>query len=474
MKKLLTFLLAIALTLTTSAGAAAAPPDDDLQVLHDVLELVEERFLGDVDQDSLIAGALNGLLQSLGDPYSEYFTPEEYREFLAQVTATQAGIGVVVEITEDGLWQVQSTLPGSPAERAGIVAEDILRRADGALLADLDLEQLQQALGGEAGSQVRVEIVHNGLSRILLIERAPIQQPTVAHMMLAGGIGYLYLDSFGENTAQELHTALQEMQQEGMRALLLDLRDNPGGLMNSVIDVASELLPAGAVLRLVDRSGNEETVTVAGPGLGLPMAVLVNEWSASAAEVLAGAIADRTNSKLIGERTYGKGVMQDIYELGQNGHYGALKITTAEFFTPNGTQIQSVGLEPDLTVSTNVIDLPLLSGDGTLYPGLQGEEVRMLQTALSELSLYQEEVHGTYDQATQAAVAQAQLQQDDPVGDGICDGWTQMLINDLLVEQAVKTANQQMVDAARSWLMGQIVVERLGVMRWLDQRPVGA
>ncbi len=474
MKKLVTFLLIIGLTLAGSVGASAAPPDDDLRVLHDVLDLINERFLGQVDQDSLIAGALNGLMQSLDDPYSEYFTPEEYADFLAEVTSERAGLGVVVQLTEGNLWQVQSVLPGSPAERAGVVAGDILLRAGNVSLTGLSLEQLQQALGGEAGTEVRVEIVHNGSSRTLLIERAVIHQPTVAWSMLTGGIGHVYLSSFGENTAQELQDALQQMNAQGMRALIVDLRDNPGGLMQSVVDVAALLVPAGAILRLVDRDGYEEEVTVAGPGLGLPMAVLVNEWSASAAEVLAGAIADRTDSKLIGERTYGKGVMQDIYELGDDGRYGAMKITTAEFFTPDGTQIQAVGLEPDLVISPNTGDIPLLTESGTLYPGLQGEAVQRLQEALAELSFYRGEINGKYDQATLAAVKQAQLRDEDPVSDGICDGWTQMLINDMLVEQAVAAANQQMVNAARSWLMGRIMTERLGVNRWLGRSLIGA
>jgi len=474
MKKLITFLLIIGLTLTGSVGASAAPPEDELRVLHDVLDLINERFLGEVDQDSLIAGALNGLMQALDDPYSEYFTPEEYAEFLAEVTSERAGIGVVVQLTEGNTWQVQSVLPGSPAEQAGIEAGDILLRAGGVSLTGLSLEQLQQALGGEPGTEVRVELVHNGSSRTLLVERAVIHEPTVAWAMLTGGIGHVYLSSFGENTAQELQDALQQLNGQGMRALIVDLRDNPGGLMQSVVDVAALLVPAGTILRLVDRDGYEEAVTVAGPGLGLPMAVLVNEWSASAAEVLAGAIVDRTDSKLIGERTYGKGVMQDIYELGDNGRYGAMKITTAEFFTPSGTQIQSVGLEPDLVISPNTGDIPLLTESGTLYPGLRSEAVRRLQEALAELSFYRGEINGEYDQATQAAVRQAQLRDEDPVSDGICDGWTQLLINDMLVEQAVAAANQQMVNAARSWLMGRVMTERLGVNRWLGRSLIGA
>ena len=378
MKKLVTFLLLISLILTWGTSAYAAAPADDLQVLHDVLSLVDERFLQDVDNDQLISGALAGMLQALGDPYSEYFTPTEYKAFLAQVTAKQAGVGIMVKQDDQHRWLVQSIIPGSPAEDTGLRPGDILCQADDQDLSGLAPEALEQALGGEVDSLVTLTILRDGLTLRVPITRALVNQPTVSSEMLSGGIGYVYLSSFGENTANELASALSNLRAKGMRALLLDLRDNPGGLMQSVVDVGAKLLPAGTIMRLVNRAGVEETVTVDGPGLRLPMAALVNQLTASAAEVLAGAIHDRAEGLLIGERTYGKGVMQDVYELGDNGGYGAMKITTAEFFTPNGTKIQEVGLEPDLEVAPDAKNLPLLPGEQTLYPAMQGAPVQML------------------------------------------------------------------------------------------------
>lgn len=468
MKKLVTFLLLISLILTFGTSAYAATPADDLQVLHDVLSLIDERFLQVVDNDQLISGALSGMLQALGDPYSEYFTPTEYKAFLAQVTAKQAGIGIILKQDDQNRWLVQSVIPGSPAENTGLRPGDILRQADDQNLSGLAAEALQQALGGEVDSLVTLTILRDGLTLLVPITRALVNQPTVSSAMLPGGIGYVYLSSFGENTANELASALRNLRAKGMRALLLDLRDNPGGLMQSVVNVGAALLPAGAIMRLVNRAGAEETVTVDGPGLRLPMAALVNQLTASAAEVLAGAIHDRAGGLLIGERTYGKGVMQDVYELGDNSEYGAMKITTTEFFTPNGTKIQEVGLEPDLEVAPDAKNLPFLPGERTLYPAMQGELVRMLQRALGALWFYQGPVDGEYNDATRLAVSELQQSQGDPVADGVCDSWTQMLVNDLLTEQAMAAANQQMMDAARSWLMGQVLVKQLGVNRWLN------
>lgn len=472
MKKLLALSLVLCLIFTAGANVASATPEDDLEVLSEVLGLIEERFLGEVDRDQLIAGALSGILQSLGDPYSEYFSPEEYEMFMLQVTSEWAGIGVVVQLTEEGRWQVQSVLPGGPADRAGLLPGDFLLQADGQPLTELTLLQLQQLLIGAVNSFVALQIERDGELHDLILQRALIEQPTLEATLLPGGIGYVHIGSFGENTAGELRRALQALYADGMRALLVDLRDNPGGLLQSVRDVAAELLPSGTVLRLIDRDGDQANITVQGPGLGLPMAALVNRWSASAAEVLAGAIRDRAQGLLIGERTYGKGVVQDIYELGPAARYGALKLTTAEFFTPNGTMIQSVGLVPDITISPDVDDLPLLSAEGTLYPGVQGEAVAELQLALSRLEFYQGEVHGDYDQATQEAVIRAQRWHGDPLSDGICDSWTQMVVNDLLVQQALEQANQQMLEAARSWLMGEVLVEQLGLSRWIAARSV--
>lgn len=468
MKKLIALLLLLSLTLSWGTSAYASAPEDDLQVLHDVISLIDERFLQDVDNDQLISGALAGMLQALGDPYSEYFSPAEYEDFLAQVTAQQAGIGVIIQQDEQNRWLVQSVIPGSPAEDAGLREGDILCRADDQDLFGLALEDLQQLLGGAVDSLVTLTIERDGLTMLVPITRALINQPTISSAILPGGIGYVYLGSFGEDTANELAGALENLRAEGMRALLLDLRDDPGGMMSSVVDVSQELLPAGAVMTLVNRAGEEETVTVDGPGLQLPMAVLVNQLTASAAEVLAGAIHDRAGGLLVGERTYGKGVMQEIYELGDGGKYGAMKITTAEFFTPNGTKIQEIGLKPDLEVTPDAEDEPFLPAEATLYPGMQGDSVQTLQRALGELGLYQGPIDGQYDDTTRLAVSQVQQSQGDPVADGVCDGWTQMLINDLLTTQVMTTANQQMMDAARSWLMGQVLVKQLGFNRWIN------
>lgn len=441
--------------------ALAAEPPVDLTLVEEVLALIEDTYWQDVDRTQLLKGAVAGMLQALGDPYSEYFTPEEFALFQQIVNSEQTGVGIVVVRVEDE-WVVDSVLAGSPAERLGLQGGDVLLSVDEQPVADLSLEALLALLQGEEDSLLELMVQRAGEQLVFVMRREIIWQPTVEHRTLPGNIGYIRILSFGEKTADEFGQALRALQKKRVKALVLDLRDNPGGLLQAATDVAQQLLPAGPVVRVVYGNGQEEVVATTTPGAGLPTAVLVNELTASAAEVLAAAIQEQGQGLLLGTPTFAKGIMQEIYELGAERELGAIKLTTAYLETPQGMPIHQVGLQPDVLITPATQELPLLTAEQTLYPGLEGEAVQLLQQALLQLGLYEEEINGVYTEETQAAVLAAQELSGDVMADGVADGWTQMEINNLMLQQAWSESELQLFNHAQAWLQMQTAEPLIG------------
>lgn len=460
------------LTVTLSAMlvflpvAHATPLTSPETIISEVLNLIESIYWQNTNRQTLVEGAIAGMLQALNDPWTEYLTEQEYRLFMEAIKAEQAGLGILV-VREDYGWVITEVFPAGPAERAGLLVGDQITSVNEQAAWELDGDRLMDLLSGEQNSWVVVSITRNGQLLRYRLMRELVTVPTVKHNLLGGGLGYLRIDSFGENTPDEVATALTDLRADGIKGLVLDLRDNPGGLMDSVIGTAQQLLPAGPVLRVHRRDGTVDTIEITGSTTRMQMVVLVNQLTASAAEVLAGAIRDQADGLLIGDTTFGKGVMQDIYEL---DGYGAMKITSAMFTTPKGAMINQIGLEPDLVIQPETQGLPFLSSMRTLYPGLLGEEVSLLQQALGRLGYYHGNYTGRYDKLTEEAVraVQASWALDD--GDGVADTWTQLQINELLMQQAVNLSDQATLDAARAWLSSRLLLEQPGlqqIMSWV-------
>lgn len=351
------------------------------QVLEEVMNYLYKYHLDRPGVDILVDGALDGMLRSIGDPYTEYFSNAELDNFTNSLDGNLFGIGVVLKPVIDS-FTIENVVPGSPAEKSGIRAGDVIVAVDDLQLTRLDFEMAIDKIRGPLNSKVRLRIKRPGKGTMdFVITRGKIDLPTVEYSQLQGRVGYIVVSSFGEKTKEEFENAFGALMLNGINSLILDLRDNAGGYLQAAIELASEFLPAGSrVVSIVDREGNQNQYATGGVSFagGLPLAVLVNENSASAAEVLAGALKDHERAKLIGVKTYGKGLLQTIIPL-VNG--GALKITTHRYFTPAGTSLDMMGLVPDRQVT--LPELQLVAA----WQELCGQDYR-LEYVLSQKKAY--------------------------------------------------------------------------------------
>ena len=319
------------------------------------LQLIKQYYVepqSATDENKLIYGAIAGMASSLDDPYTMYFTPSEVAQFNAQTTGSYAGIGVEVQsdLPTDQYITVVAVFPNTPAEAAGLQPGDKIVAVDKQDIAGVPIDTVSSEIMGPVGTKVTLGIVRNGGQPFdVTITRAEIQLPTVEAKMLTTTpekIGYLRLYQFSSNAPALVSSALQSLQNQGMQALVLDLRDDPGGFLDAAVAISAHFVPAGPVVRILSRIQAPQTLNSAGPGFSGPLVVLVNGGTASAAEILTGAIMDRTSDVVVGSKTFGKGVVQTVFPLNR----GELKITFAQYLTPDGTSINKVGIMPDVVV----------------------------------------------------------------------------------------------------------------------------
>ncbi len=301
-----------------------------------------------VDEQELIYGAIRGMVEELDDPYSRFLTPEEYQRFNVHLEGEFVGIGVQIEVRE-GKLIVVAPLEGSPAERAGIRAGDVILEIDGRSTEGITLEEAVELLRGEEGTPVRLKVQHeDGTIEEITVVRERIEIEPVSYRLLGEGIGYLKISTFNRKTAEEARLALEDLiEHYRVQGLILDLRNNAGGLLEQALEVASQFVDEGPLLLIKDRFGSRYRYSEGNDWPNLPLAVLINQGTASAAEILAGAIQDHQMGVLVGRRSFGKGVIQTPFTLGDGS---AVILTTAEYFTPNGRRVQTVGLLPDIPV----------------------------------------------------------------------------------------------------------------------------
>jgi carboxyl-terminal processing protease len=316
--------------------------------------LIHEQYVEQpVDDVKLMRGAIQGMLDALGDEHSSYIDPDSLEEFQAQLTGTEyEGIGAYVDTTREYL-TIIAPMTGSPAEKAGLKPGDQIIAIDGEDMTGIDGELVRQKVLGPAGTKVRLTIKRPGVEEPFDVEiiRASIKSTNVIGRMERNNIAYIRLLAFGdENTIRDFREMLKKLLAEKPDGLILDLRNNGGGLLNSAIEIASEFIKEGVVAYEVYGNGRRETFEASGKGLAteIPLIVLINEGSASASEIVAGAIQDLGRGKLVGATTYGKGSVQVWNDLLNN--QGAVRITVARWLTPNGRTIQGVGLTPDIEV----------------------------------------------------------------------------------------------------------------------------
>ncbi len=326
----------------------------DFQRLSEVWHLLQREHIdGDeLDGRTLSDGAIRGMLQALDDPYAAYLRPDQFAMETQDLQGFFEGIGAEVAM-RDGQITILAPLPDTPAERAGIRPGDVILEIDGDSAQGLSLLEAVTKIRGQKGTNVELLVLHLNSSEpeLIAITRGVIPLTTVRLAMLEGGIGHLRLSSFGGNTNDELEEALDRFKRSNGTGLVLDLRNNPGGLVSAVVDVASQFLSDGTVLYQIDAHGsrNDWDVKSGGQGQDIPLVVLVNEFSASASEVLAGALRDQGRAPIVGTVTFGKGSVNNIWPLRDGS---GVNFTIARWYTPAGVQIEGEGVVPDFKVES--------------------------------------------------------------------------------------------------------------------------
>lgn len=355
-RAVLAALLALAV-LTAPAGAvsAEAKPAEQLQEVFDKLEAMH---VGGASAGTLRDAAISGMLEALNDPYTQYYNDEQWQELLDAFEQNSVGIGIRFVNTADGLL-ILRVFESSAAEAAGLVPGDIIIQADGVSVAGLDLDEVADMLVGPEGSSLRLTVA-DGVTRILrtvTITRQPFHIPSVESDITEGGIGIIRISSFSSDTAGLVREALERFAEHGgWSGLLIDLRGNPGGYMDAVIDVASLFIKRGPLLFTVGRDGKENAIEIRdGSSVPVPVALLVDEGSASASEVFAGAMQDYSLAKLVGARTYGKGSVQQLVAL-ETG--GGLRVTVEHYLTPRRRPVNGIGIAPD-TEARRPLEAPM-------------------------------------------------------------------------------------------------------------------
>ncbi len=316
--------------------------------LDEVRNILEQYYIEEPDADEMVTGAIKGLVASLGDPYTYYFTSEEYKDFMERTQGSYAGVGMWVTIDEeDNQITIIKTFEGSPAFDAGIIAGDKIIKVDDTLVDGSSMDKAVAMMRGEPGTEVRVTVLREGKEKEHTLKRAVVQIPDIEYEMLEEDIGYIWLYQFDEKSDKNFKAALDDLKEQGMEGLILDLRGNPGGLLDSCVNIADILLPKGIVTYREDRAGNREDYNSDADHLDIPLVVLVDQDSASASEVLSGAIQDYGAGTIIGKTTYGKGVVQTLKPFKDGS---ALKFTNSKYFTPKGRDIHKKGVVPDIEV----------------------------------------------------------------------------------------------------------------------------
>ena len=298
--------------------------------------------------------AISGMLDAVGDRYTQFLTPKQYADLNEGLDgASFGGVGLSIGVDEASkLLKVQSVIEGGPADKLGLQADDTIVSINGRSTRGLSLDDDSKMLRGTPGTTVRLVIVREGKTLpAVSVTRAEIKAPSVTSKLLSGQIGYVRLAVFGATTADELGVALKRLESQGAKGYVLDLRDNGGGYLNAAIDVSSKFVATGPIVSVAERAGSSREYDADDVAIApKPLAVLVNKYTASASEITSGAIQDNGVGTLIGTRTFGKGVVQTIFPLPDGA---AVKITTARYLTPSGRDINSVGITPDVTVQEN-------------------------------------------------------------------------------------------------------------------------
>ncbi len=335
----------ICFLLELNAGRAA-----NLARLFCAMHFIEGHYVDSVDYTKMIDGAIGGMVHSLGDPHSIYLNQRLYSQIKSDTSGSFGGIGVYMGFKDGGV-QVMSVMPDSPGEQAGLQAGDSILAVDGVSVNEIEPDEVALKIRGEIGTNVELLIHREGQEdKIYTITRNTIKVKTVADKMLNDKIGYIRISSFSEKTGEEFKSAMNDLEAQNMKAFVLDLRQNPGGVITSCVEVAKEIVPKGPIVSVIQRDGSKEVYDSELENVKYPIVVLLDGGSASASELLAGALQDTKAATIVGTKSYGKGSVQTVMPM---FHEDGLKLTIAKYYTPNGRSIDGVGIVPDVEIESS-------------------------------------------------------------------------------------------------------------------------
>ncbi|MGE7608345.1 S41 family peptidase [Peribacillus frigoritolerans] len=444
----------IALTFGDEKVESLAPDKHaEFEKLYSTYDTIKDNYYEEIDEEKLVDGAINGMIKSLDDPYSAYMDKKEASSFHESISSSFEGIGAEIQ-EQDGQIMVVSPIKGSPAEKAGVKPNDIILSVDGKSVEGLSSSEAVLKIRGEKGTKVDLSISRAGESEPikLTIKRDTIPIETVYAEMLDDGVAKIQVTSFSEHTVQELKTALEEMSKKEMKGLVLDLRGNPGGLLDQAIEMASLFIPNGeVVLQVEERSGKKDVYKSENDGeLKIPVVVLIDDGSASASEIVAAAVSESADIPLIGVKSFGKGTVQTAQDFEDGSNF---KYTAAKWLTPEGNWIHKKGIKPDITVKLpDYASLPYISPDKELKASDSSSEVKAAEEMLKEAGHDPGKIDGFFDEATTNAVTAFQREQKIKETGTIKDDTTvklmqvireKILKNDTQVKKAVEVLKKE-------------------------------
>ena len=459
--KVLVSTVVAALTLTVSVGVvrAASRTDELFDTLRTVYNIVERYHKDGADPQKFVNGAIKGGLDALGDPYTNYFSPEEFDGFLESLNGSFTGIGAYLE--QEGQYVViSSPIKGSPAAKAGLMSGDRVLEINGTSLVGSSTDTAVKLIRGDAGTQVTLKIERPSEKRTftVTITREQINIPEVEYEMLENQIGYIQLSSFGDNAVTDFYGAVGKLKAQGAKGLVLDLRQNGGGYLQAAVQIASAFVPEGEpVVWEVGKAG-KSALRSTGRAINLPAAVLVDNGSASASEVLAGAIQDYKAAPLVGVQSFGKGTVQQILYLSSGG---GIKVTIAEYLTAKERHVHGIGLTPDYVVENpkpnleHTAPLEFKANERPMLPSTAGLDVLYVQYRLKDLG-YQPDTTGFFGIGTVDAVtkfrkengltAECKVDQSfmNVLNRRVSEHWKAGKVTDLQLQKAVGLVQEQL------------------------------
>jgi carboxyl-terminal processing protease len=363
--KILSYVLVAVIASGTTVACFLFAQRDRSTKLREVENLLQQYFIGDVDTNKLEDAAASAMVSALGDRWSYYMTAEQYKNYQDTMTNSYVGIGITIQVREDGTgFEIVSVIEGSPAKEKGLLAGDLLIAVDGTDVTKLDANALTPLVRGEENTNVKLTVLRDGEKKEFTITRKRFQSPVATHKMLEGQIGLITIENFDQRCAQETIAAIEALTKQGAKALIFDVRNNPGGYKDEMIKVLDYLLPEGPLFRSVDYRGKEVVEYSDARHLDIPMAVLVNLSSYSAAEFFAAALEEYDAAITVGEKTFGKGYFQTTFPLRDGS---AVNLSIGKYTTPKGVSLADVGLTPKVTVPVDEATAAKIYA-GTLAP----------------------------------------------------------------------------------------------------------